>query len=98
MFTTRAGLRVFFGGETRELEPLRRYRRDHPAVDVFVGPVNGMRLLGHKLVTDAREAVEAARILGATTMIPIHDGHRSLVPLAWPASTASDAVQAAGDL
>jgi L-ascorbate metabolism protein UlaG (beta-lactamase superfamily) len=95
VFTARGGLRVFFGGETRDLEPLRRYRQEHPPVDVFIGPVNGMRLLGYKLVTSAAEAVEAARILGARTIIPIHDGHRSVGPLAWPESTAWDAVRAA---
>jgi L-ascorbate metabolism protein UlaG (beta-lactamase superfamily) len=67
-------------------------------MDVFLGPVNGMRLLGHRLVTDARQAVEAAEILGAKILIPIHDAHRGLAPLAWPTSSAQDAVRSAGAL
>ena len=87
-------LRVFFGGETRDLEPLRRYRREHPGVDVFLGPVNGMRLLGRKLVMDAPDAIEAATILSAATIIPIHYAQRRLGPFGGPTSTDEDVERA----
>lgn len=88
---TSGGARIFFGGETRDLEPLRRYRRDNPAVDVVLAPVNGMRLLGWRLVTTAKEAVEAARILGAHTLIPIHDSMH-FMGLGGPTSSSGELV------
>ena len=68
------GARVFFGGEARDLEPLQEYRRAHPPVDVILVPVNGLGpLLGPKIVMASREAIEATRILGGNTLVPIHD-------------------------
>jgi L-ascorbate metabolism protein UlaG (beta-lactamase superfamily) len=65
-------LRVFVGTEARDLEPLRRYRATAPAVDLAVLPINGARVLGHKLVMDGNDALAATRILGARTLVPIH--------------------------
>ena len=91
-----AGLRVFFGSETCRLEPLRRYREGGTSVDVVLAPVNGVRLLGLlKLVTNGPEAVEAARILGARTLIPIHDAHRPIPVLLGVSSSSADAQEAA---
>jgi len=67
------GTRIFFGGETKELEPLRKYAASNPAIDIALAPSNGMRLLGFQLVTTAREGLEASRILRAQNFIPIHD-------------------------
>jgi L-ascorbate metabolism protein UlaG (beta-lactamase superfamily) len=66
------GLRVFVGTEARDLEPLRRYRELHPAVDVALLPIDGSAILGHKLVMTSSEAVEASGILGAKVLVPIH--------------------------
>lgn len=82
--------RVFFGGEALALEPLRRYRYSHPPVDLFVGPCNGIRLLGRQLVMGAASAVEAAQILGARGIVPVHYAHRRLGPLAAARDTAND--------
>jgi L-ascorbate metabolism protein UlaG (beta-lactamase superfamily) len=65
-------IRVFIGTEARDLEPLRQYRADHAAVDVALLPIDGSRLMGHKLVMEPRDALEGARILGARTLVPIH--------------------------
>jgi L-ascorbate metabolism protein UlaG (beta-lactamase superfamily) len=73
--------RVFFGSEARDLEPLRRYRAAKPPVDLVLVPINGARLLGHKLVMDGRDALEATRILGARTMVPIHYSQVPIPPL-----------------
>jgi L-ascorbate metabolism protein UlaG (beta-lactamase superfamily) len=67
-----AGCRVFVGTEARDLEPLRSYRASRPRVDVVIAPIDGTRLLGHKLVMDPHEALEATRILGARTLVPFH--------------------------
>jgi L-ascorbate metabolism protein UlaG (beta-lactamase superfamily) len=90
---TMPSVRVFFGGEARDLEPLRAYRQMNAAVDVAFAPVNGVRLFGLPLVMNAGDAVEAARILGASTLIPIHYAHRSLGPLARTTSSVEDTVQ-----
>lgn len=92
-------LRVFFGGEARDLAPLVEYRATHPAVDVCVGPCNGVRLLGTKLVMDPGDLLAGARTLGASTVIPIHGAHRSFGPLASVAGSPPDvAALAAGGL
>ncbi len=81
--------RLFFGGETRRLEPLADYRARHPAVDVALVPVNGIRLLGFRLVTTAEESLTAAEILGAHTLIPIHDSMHAM-GLGGPTSSRHD--------
>jgi len=78
------GARVFFGGEARDLLPLRTYREAAPPVDVALLPVNGLHVLGGpRLVMDAATAVEAAVILGAATLVPIHDAHARDLPYAF---------------
>lgn len=70
--------RVFVGSEARNLEPLRRYREARGAVDVALLPIDGSALGGLRLVMDPRGALEACRILGARTLVPIH---YALVPV-----------------
>lgn len=68
------GLRVFFGGEARDLEPLSDYARSHAPVDVVLVPVNGLHPIGaKKMVMGPDEAIAAAQVLGAKTLVPIHD-------------------------
>jgi L-ascorbate metabolism protein UlaG (beta-lactamase superfamily) len=87
---TRGHWRVFFGSEARDLEPLQRYRAVRPAVDLVLVPINGARLLGHKLVMDGHDAIEAARILGARTLVPIHYSQASIPPLLQTRSSPED--------
>jgi L-ascorbate metabolism protein UlaG (beta-lactamase superfamily) len=55
---------------------LRQYRADHPPIDIALLPVNGLRpVLGPPLVMGPQEAVASAKILGAHTLVPIHDAH-----------------------
>lgn len=65
-------LRVFFGSEARDLEPLRRYRAARPGVHIVLAPIDGAQILGHKLVMNGKDALDAARILGARVLVPIH--------------------------
>jgi L-ascorbate metabolism protein UlaG (beta-lactamase superfamily) len=65
--------RIFYGGEARDLEPLRCYRREHSPVDIAIAPVNGVHFFGRKLVMGPQDLIEAARILGAGDVVPIHD-------------------------
>ncbi len=91
-------LRIFFGSEACDLKPLREYReRTSRPIDVVFAPVNGLRLLGFlKLVLSGEEAVEATRILGAKTLVPIHDAHRrNLLFMVSPSSSGASARAAA---
>jgi L-ascorbate metabolism protein UlaG (beta-lactamase superfamily) len=72
-----AGHRVFIGTEARALEPLRRYRDASPRADIVLAPIDGTRVFGKKLVMDPSDAIEATRILGGHTLIPIHYGVKS---------------------
>ena len=65
-------VRVFVGTEACELEPLREYRAGHEPVQVALLPIDDSRLFGHKLVMNGREAIIAARVLGAKALVPIH--------------------------
>ncbi len=53
-------------------------------------PINGIRLLGQPLVMDASTAVEAARLLGASVLIPIHFSQRPIPPVLHPRSGPRD--------
>jgi L-ascorbate metabolism protein UlaG (beta-lactamase superfamily) len=91
---TGSGVRVFFGGEARDLPPIRRYRHTAPPVDVALLPVNGLHVVaGPRLVMDAATAVEVAQLLGAQALVPIHDAHARDLPYAFVrrASTGTDA-------
>lgn len=83
-------LRVFVGTEARDLEPLRRYRATRGAVDVALLPIDGARVLGHKLVMNAADAIAAARILGAKTLVPIHYALRPMPLLFQTPSSVED--------
>jgi L-ascorbate metabolism protein UlaG (beta-lactamase superfamily) len=65
-------LRVFVGTEARDLMPLREHRERNGPVDVALLPIDGSALAGHRLVMTPRDAIEACRILGAQTLVPIH--------------------------
>lgn len=68
------GLRVYFGGEIRDIAHVERYRRTHPAVDIALLPVNGLRpLLGPPIVMGPAQAVAATAALGAAVLVPVHD-------------------------
>jgi L-ascorbate metabolism protein UlaG (beta-lactamase superfamily) len=83
------GINVFVWTEARGLAAIRAVAAGH-RVDVAVLPVNGIALLGRPLVMDARTAVEAARLLGATVMVPIHFSQRPIPPILHPRSSLAD--------
>jgi L-ascorbate metabolism protein UlaG (beta-lactamase superfamily) len=89
------GLRVFFGGEARDIEPLRRYRMSRPGVDLAFLPVDGSSLFCHRLVMDAEGALAAARVLGARALVPIHFAAKPLPPLLKTRSTIDDLMRLA---
>ncbi|MCG5219473.1 MBL fold metallo-hydrolase [Streptosporangium soli] len=91
--------RVFFGGEAGEVEPLERYRAEHPPVDLTLLPVNGLQpRFGPRLVMDPARAVAGASALGAGVLVPVHDAHGRdpLSRLFRTNGTAADVIALAG--
>lgn len=91
-------LRVFIGSEARDLEPLRQFRSrlNSRAMDVVMAPVNGARLFGLiKLVMTGKDAVEATQILGARTLIAMHDEQVPFPPLFTVTSSVAEAEKTA---
>lgn len=81
---------VFFGGEVLDLDAVRRCGEANEPFDVAIGPVNGVRLLGRKLTVTAPEMLDAARLLGAPRLVPVHDEHKPFGPVLRVASSVRD--------
>jgi len=82
--------RVFFGGEVLDVDAVTRYAGTAAAFDCAIGPVNGVLFKGRQLVTTAAQMAEVARALGASRLIPIHDGHLPYEGLVAITSSAAD--------
>ncbi len=73
---------VFVGTEARNVDEIQRFVRDHATrVDVAILPIDGLTFAHKRLVMDAARALQAAVLLGATTLIPIHYSQRSAFAL-----------------
>lgn len=82
--------RVFFGGEVCDLAAIGRVAATHAPFDVAIGPVNGVHLLGRQLTTTAVQMLEAARLLRAPKLLPVHDEHKPFGRLLKIASSIRD--------
>lgn len=82
--------RIFFGGEVLNVAAVTEYALTADAFDCVIGPVNGVLFKGRQLVTTAAEMAEVAQALGATRLIPIHDGHLPYEGLVAITSCAAD--------
>ncbi len=66
---------VFFGGDAKlDRDVLGRIRREHGPTRLALLPVGGTRIFGSRTVMCPPEAAEAAEILEAWRVIPIHEG------------------------
>jgi L-ascorbate metabolism protein UlaG (beta-lactamase superfamily) len=69
-------VRVFFGGEIRDVALLERFRATRPPADLALLPVNGLRsIIGPPIVMGPAQAMAGARALGARVLVPIHDAY-----------------------
>lgn len=87
---------LFFGGDARfQHSILVELARKFGPFRLALLPVGGTRILGKRTVMSPSEAVEAAEILKAKTVIPIHEGGiwMSIPPLSIHPGRASDLVQ-----
>jgi L-ascorbate metabolism protein UlaG (beta-lactamase superfamily) len=89
-------LAFFFGGDGAYDETYRRMGAAHK-VDVALLPVGGSVILGRRTVMDPEEALTAATEMGASVLIPIHQGGDwpALPPISCHPGRAEDAVRLA---
>jgi L-ascorbate metabolism protein UlaG (beta-lactamase superfamily) len=74
-FGTRAvpdRLRLWISGDTLVHDALREIPRRFPAIDLALLHLGGTRILGILLTMDARQGVEAIRIVQPRRVVPIH--------------------------
>lgn len=84
---------VFFGGDARlDEQVLTEVRRRHGAVRLALLPVGGTRILGRRTVMSPEDALRAADLLGASRIVPIHEGGiwMSVPPLSLHPGRAAD--------
>jgi L-ascorbate metabolism protein UlaG (beta-lactamase superfamily) len=65
-------LRLYISGDTLIHDRLREIPRRYPEIDLALLHLGGTKVLGIMVTMDARQGVEAIRIIGARTAIPIH--------------------------
>jgi L-ascorbate metabolism protein UlaG (beta-lactamase superfamily) len=74
---TTATTSVLVSTEARTMTPIHQIAAAH-RVDVAVLPIDGLSILGRRLVMNAQLALEATAILGAHTLVPIHYSQRRI--------------------
>lgn len=82
--------RIFYGGEVLDVETVENYAVNSEMFDCAIGPVNGVLFKGRQLVATAAEMLHVTKVLGATRLIPIHDGHLPYEGLVAITSSARD--------
>ena len=66
------GLRIYITGDTLIHEHLREIPRRYPDIDIALLHLGGTRIAGVLLTMDAKQGVDAIRIVEPRTAIPIH--------------------------
>ena len=65
-------LRLYISGDTLVNDRLREIPRRYPEIDLALLHLGGTKVLGILVTMDARQGVEAIRIVEPRTAIPIH--------------------------
>lgn len=65
-------LRLYISGDTLVHQDLREIPRRFPEIDLALLHLGGTRILGILLTMDGRQGVQAVRLVGPRTVIPIH--------------------------
>ncbi len=66
-------VRLYISGDTLVIDQLKEIPRRHPDIDLGLFHLGGTRVLGILVTMDVRQGVEAIRIIGPRTAIPIHN-------------------------
>lgn len=87
-------LRLYITGDTLIHEHLKEIPKRYPEIDIGLLHLGGTRIAGVLLTMDAKQGVEAIRIVNPRTAIPIHYNDYGVFKS--PLSDFKDAVRAAG--
>jgi L-ascorbate metabolism protein UlaG (beta-lactamase superfamily) len=71
---------VFVSTEAHSMEPIRAFAAN-TRTDVAILPIDGLEFLHKQLVMNAEQAFQAAQILRAHTLVPLHYSQRSFAGL-----------------
>jgi L-ascorbate metabolism protein UlaG (beta-lactamase superfamily) len=71
---------VLVSTEAHRIEPIRQVATNYQ-VDIAILPIDGLRFLRKQLVMSAEQALAAAELLGAHTLVPIHYSQQSFAGL-----------------
>jgi L-ascorbate metabolism protein UlaG (beta-lactamase superfamily) len=63
---------VYISGDTLFYEGLEEIPRRHPDLDVGVLHLGGTKVLGVTVTMDAKQGIEAARLIDPRTIVPVH--------------------------
>jgi L-ascorbate metabolism protein UlaG (beta-lactamase superfamily) len=87
-------LRMYVSGDTLVHEELAEIPRRHPGIDLALLHLGGTRILGVLLTMDARQGLEAMRIVAPRMTVPIH--YNDYGVFRSPLEDFAQAVRAAG--
>jgi L-ascorbate metabolism protein UlaG (beta-lactamase superfamily) len=87
-------LRLYITGDTLMHDDLREIPRRYPAIDLALLHLGGTRALGILLTMDARQGVQALRLIRPKLAIPIH--YNDYTVFKSPLRAFVEAVKAAG--
>lgn len=87
---------IYVATEARHLDPITAFAATRQ-VDIAILPIDGLRFAGRRLVMNAGEALTAARVLGAGTLVPIHYSQRPIPGLLACTSGIDDLLRLAED-
>jgi L-ascorbate metabolism protein UlaG (beta-lactamase superfamily) len=86
--------RIYITGDTLVIDELREIPRRFPDIDIALLHLGGTRVLGILVSMDAKQGVEAMRIVDPALAIPIH--YNDYDVFTSPLSDFQDEVRAAG--
>ncbi len=86
---------IYVGTEARHLDPIAAFAATRQ-VDIAILPIDGLRIAGRRLVMTASDALAAARVLSAHTLVPIHYSQRRIPGILRCSSGIEDLVELTG--
>jgi L-ascorbate metabolism protein UlaG (beta-lactamase superfamily) len=86
--------RIYITGDTLVIDELREIPRRFPDIDIALLHLGGTRVLGILVSMDAKQGIEAMRIVDPALAIPIH--YNDYDVFTSPLSDFQDEVRAAG--
>lgn len=64
--------RIYLTGDTRLIEQMREIGRRYPSIDLMVLHLGGTRVVGMLVTMDAKEGVQAVKLVAPRHVVPVH--------------------------